>query len=265
MRAAARFSKSAPSCSAASAAKSAKRAARAGGGSAAAILAPPCTSRYDRGSASLAAMQRIAGAASGRRPSAAPAKRSYATIRLALLIRSVMPSESSADAAKARVISKIELAFEAVRLEGGVSLHEADAIDNYAGPDERAKARKDDEKTDWRRIPSVDIERMYWVYGFLDAKGFRFQLPATMTWATSVAADPEANLTSLSNMLLTMTRSDSPSAVQELGQLLTEQQIEAAQVFLQWISEIFEGFRDVHSQAEVIEALEVVHGWRLGR
>src|SRR5688572_15704193 len=81
------------------------------------------------------------------------------------------------------VIERIERAFLGVRLDDGVSLREADVIDNYGSEAERKKARDQDELEDWQRIPEDLISHHYWCLSFFDAKGMRFHLPAYMRFA----------------------------------------------------------------------------------
>ena len=55
-------------------------------------------------------------------------------------------------------IKQIVEAFGNVPLGGGVSLREADVIDDYGSDEERAAARAHDELDDWQRVPDEDIE-----------------------------------------------------------------------------------------------------------
>lgn len=81
------------------------------------------------------------------------------------------------------VIQEIERAFDGVPRDDGITLHEAVALDNYASDMERAQARLQDTESRWQDVPAQDIEREYTVFSFLDDKGFRYYLPAYMTWA----------------------------------------------------------------------------------
>ena len=49
-------------------------------------------------------------------------------------------------------------AFDGVSLGNGVSLHEADVIDDYGTEDGRAAASESNELTDWQRIPEKETE-----------------------------------------------------------------------------------------------------------
>jgi hypothetical protein len=80
------------------------------------------------------------------------------------------------------IIAEIEAAFDGVEREDGVTLHEADVIDEYGSPEERQAARLEDAETRWQDVPDTDIENYDWVLSFFDAKGFRYYIPAFMTW-----------------------------------------------------------------------------------
>lgn len=84
---------------------------------------------------------------------------------------------------KSYLLNLIERAFAGVQLEDGVSLHEADVIDNYGTNAERQAARATDELEDWHRLDRHELEHMGWVLSFYDDKGFRFHLPAYLTMA----------------------------------------------------------------------------------
>ena len=78
------------------------------------------------------------------------------------------------------LISKITEAFKNVRLEDGIGLSEADAIDSYSNLQHRAACRKNDEKDNWNAIPSELLNNYYCSLNFFDASGMRFHLPAFM-------------------------------------------------------------------------------------
>jgi hypothetical protein len=86
------------------------------------------------------------------------------------------------DEAKHRVIEIITRAFDGVSREDGVSLHEAIVIDDYGTDEERSAARALDTETRWQDVPEADIEYYYTIFSFLDAKGYRYYLPAYMIW-----------------------------------------------------------------------------------
>lgn len=80
------------------------------------------------------------------------------------------------------VVAEIQVAFKDVKRGDGVTLHEADVIDNYGSAKERKAARKLDSEDGWQSVPSKDIEKYYWILSFLDPTGYRYYLPAYMVW-----------------------------------------------------------------------------------
>lgn len=80
------------------------------------------------------------------------------------------------------VAEQIEQAFDSVTRGSGVTLHEAERIDDYASLAERAAARKLDRESHWREVPGVDIALHGTILSSLDDAGFRYYLPAYMIW-----------------------------------------------------------------------------------
>lgn len=141
-------------------------------------------------------------------------------------------------ATRTKALAQLAAAFDMVRLEDGVSLHEADAIDDYAGKEERAAARALDGDVAWMDVPSSELERMYWVWSYFDAKGFRCYLPAALRWWMGEFSNPDSNSTTISCVLYAFQR---PTAFQSITdeqmRLLTPEQLAAIQSCLDWIAE----------------------------
>jgi hypothetical protein len=86
---------------------------------------------------------------------------------------------------KEHILKVIEDAFQGVKLENGVSLHETIVIDNYGSDKERKAARKQDEKEKWQNlIQDPELVEVSGIGGlsFYDAIGLRFHLPAYMSY-----------------------------------------------------------------------------------
>ena len=90
--------------------------------------------------------------------------------------------ESSYEQKKLALIEEINIAFDGVSRENGVSLSEAWVIDNYGSDEERAEARKQDTETRWQDVPDEAIAHSYSCLGFLDEIGFRYYAPAYIVW-----------------------------------------------------------------------------------
>lgn len=94
-------------------------------------------------------------------------------------------------------ISEIADAFARVQREDGVTLHEAEVIDDYGSAQERSAARQRDMDSHWHDVPGADIEQHYSILSFLDAKGLRYYLPAYMIWTLrNYATSPSATIDS---------------------------------------------------------------------
>lgn len=83
----------------------------------------------------------------------------------------------------AAVIAEIETAFDGVSRGDGVTLHEADVIDDCGSDKERGAARQLDTETRWQDVPDELIERFSCPLSFLDGAGFAYYIPAYMRWA----------------------------------------------------------------------------------
>ena len=79
---------------------------------------------------------------------------------------------------KAALIAEITSAFDGVPREDGGTLHQADVIDGYGSPEEKAAARAKATETQWQDVPEDAIRFTGAVLRFLDAQGFRYYLPA---------------------------------------------------------------------------------------
>jgi len=77
-------------------------------------------------------------------------------------------------------LSLIEIAeaFADVELGDGIGMLEADGIDSCVEPDERISRRDRDERRRWQAITNAELNANYCSFGFCDAKGGLFLLPA---------------------------------------------------------------------------------------
>jgi hypothetical protein len=77
-----------------------------------------------------------------------------------------------------QVKTRIRAAFAGVRLGAGIGLREAQAMDDCADDETRARCREMDEKNDWQAIRAADLRKCHSSLDFFDGKGMRFHLPA---------------------------------------------------------------------------------------
>jgi hypothetical protein len=138
------------------------------------------------------------------------------------------------------VIKQIVDAFADVALGNGVSLREADVIDDYGTDDERAAAREQDELLDWQRIPDEDIDDHSSVLCFMDDGGMRFHLPAYMRFTLRRYRESESMSTHSA-----IYRLCDPECIKRLLAYLTDRQIDALKTFLNACLEIGDDWLDV--------------------
>ena len=92
--------------------------------------------------------------------------------------------DEQAAEARERVLEQINKSFRGVSREGGVSLHETIAIDNYEGEETRRQQRLKDRDARWEDVPHEHLADVAGVGGicFFDPIGWQYYLPAYMTW-----------------------------------------------------------------------------------
>jgi hypothetical protein len=91
-----------------------------------------------------------------------------------------MNNETNFESQRDALITEITAAFDRVSREDGTTLHEAKAIDDWKTPQEQQAAREFDTEQRWQDVPDDDILVSESALSFLDAKGFRYYLPAFM-------------------------------------------------------------------------------------
>ena len=77
-------------------------------------------------------------------------------------------------------IQNITDAFSGVTLGSGVGLHEARGLDDYETESVLKELSKKDERFDWSKISTKDLNYFYSALSFVDAEGMRFLLPAIL-------------------------------------------------------------------------------------
>ncbi|QDU33137.1 hypothetical protein KS4_11820 [Poriferisphaera corsica] len=82
------------------------------------------------------------------------------------------------------LIDQIRQEFKHILLGDGISLHQTDVVDDYLQDDEElmAKAKANDTDTRWWDVSIENIEKQNWGWPFFDIKGYRYYLPAFMTY-----------------------------------------------------------------------------------
>ena len=81
------------------------------------------------------------------------------------------------------LLTLIENAFEGVERGEGITLHQAHVIDEYGSDEDFLAAGKLDTEERWQDIPDSLLSENPQFHNFLDPAGFRYYLPATMSFA----------------------------------------------------------------------------------
>lgn len=92
------------------------------------------------------------------------------------------------------LIEAIKSAFAQVG-PGEITLHEAEVIDSHANMEERSQARRLDYEASWWEVPDEAIEACPNALPHLDPEGWRFYIPAYMTWALRHFRDSNSIIT----------------------------------------------------------------------
>jgi hypothetical protein len=140
------------------------------------------------------------------------------------------------DADRTRLRKRISDAFEGVTLGDGVGLYQAQGIDDYDTEEVCQSFRLGDEKDDWQRITSEDLNKCYSSLSFFDAAGMRFHLPAYLL--AEIDGDYKFDLT--------MDFIDMSDHKMKQFSLFTEQQKGAVADYLRFIQDQPGHWLDVH-------------------
>ena len=76
------------------------------------------------------------------------------------------------EAQRLRLIRQVESAFDGIGLGGGVSLHQARAMDNRDSDAEIAAARALDTEARWQDVSDEKLDRLSDTLAFMDPHGF---------------------------------------------------------------------------------------------
>ncbi len=146
-----------------------------------------------------------------------------------------METKSSDQAEREDLIRLIENAFDGVQRGKGITLHQADVIDEYGSEEEEAEARKLDTEKRWQDIPEDWIQKensFSAALCFLDPQGFRYYIPAFMIFAIRHYDDAS----SLAGPDFTIYAFKDERMWRETWALLNKEQKEAVAEFLRFMA-----------------------------
>jgi hypothetical protein len=91
--------------------------------------------------------------------------------------------------ARERLITAIEIAFSGVSREDGITLHEAEVIDNHGSELQQLEARELDREARWQDVPDIEVEKHPVALSHFDPIAFRYYIPVYMRF---VLREPRA-------------------------------------------------------------------------
>jgi hypothetical protein len=80
------------------------------------------------------------------------------------------------------IILEIQEAFKNVKLDGGLTIHQAELEGAFTDQKTKLEARNKDPELFWWEVPDWKIENSHAALSFFDKDGFKFYMPAFMTW-----------------------------------------------------------------------------------
>lgn len=154
--------------------------------------------------------------------------------------------------AKRALVEEIERAFEGVERGSGPTLHEAKAIDDYAGRGAKLAGRRKDTETRWQDVAPEGIPLIPGLFAFMNPAGFRYYLPAYLLWYL----EDIDNLVGFEPLSLFYTILEMDSANRSNFGLLNAQQARALAHFLQFQVTRAGYYFDIESEGEEFESVE---------
>ena len=147
--------------------------------------------------------------------------------------------------AKTAAIRVIREAFDGVRREGGISLHQAQVLDDYGSEEQLKKAAALDRDKKWSDVPSKDIEGHTSTLSFVDPIGFRYYIAAYMVWSLeNYEASDSFSVDHTIYSLNPSTKADIRAHQMERFSLLTQAQAHAISSFLRYMAAHSDGRAD---------------------
>lgn len=139
---------------------------------------------------------------------------------------------------KENLIAFIEQAFDGVEQPKQLTLHVAEAHDDY-DYDNDAQHRRKDHTGRWQDIPTEHIKQYQSALSYLDKVGMRYYLPAYMIWYLRNLDDPDEVWSD--NTLYTLDHHPKSKSLHayhlERFSLFSKQQLKACALFIKYCAE----------------------------
>ena len=168
-------------------------------------------------------------------------------VREPLAAEARRPEWLSGNQLKEKIVEMIHAAFGDVLRDGGVSLYQAEALDDYAEEAEFKAAERKDPEVRWQDISSEKIGKFHMSLVFFDDKGFRFYLPAFMIYALDSFDPTHGNMDADGVLFAT---SDPHGYHKENFEILTPSQMEAVAAFLKF-SHLYDDYQIIRDDVRV--------------
>ena len=144
-----------------------------------------------------------------------------------------MAQQGGNDGVETVLLAAIEAAFTDVP-KGAITIHEADLLYNLGiSQTERDAARARDRDSRWQEIPDSTIRKCSHALPFLDQIGWRYYVPAYMSWSIRHVADRESD--SVDSTIYTFSHFDDAGYARY--QSLSASQLTVVRRFLQFMAD----------------------------
>lgn len=150
------------------------------------------------------------------------------------------------------LIARIATAFRDTRLGDGISLNLTEFDDSGGTRPEYQQMAEEDERGDWQEIPDRTLEKFEVAFAFTDLNGYRFYLPAYMSWWI------RNHLSSRSILLEVIPEAINPDRHQfgntRFADWFTDEQVAVMSDFLGYVAS-FEGFEEFATKSRELNGL----------
>ena len=141
--------------------------------------------------------------------------------------------DTLAEKTRLLLIEKITAAFDGVSRQDGISLHAAQALDDYSSLEEAKKiGREMDRDTQWQDVPNKWLMQFQDIFPYLDPKGFRYYIPAYMVWSLKEPKASDSN--SLSSLMWAIENNN--KHFQPHLEILNQEQLQVVSDYIEFVN-----------------------------
>ncbi|MEP0778245.1 hypothetical protein NDI39_11545 [Microcoleus sp. ZQ-A2] len=141
--------------------------------------------------------------------------------------------DTLAEKTRLLLIEKITAAFDGVSRQDGISLHAAQALDDYSSLEEAKKiGREMDRDTQGQDVPDKWLMQFQDIFPYLDPKGFRYYIPAYMVWSLKEPKASDSN--SLSSLMWAIENNN--KHFQPHLEILNQEQLQVVSDYIEFVN-----------------------------